>query len=107
MVSYSDKGPDEVRKAADKGVAEMNAYLTALNNSVKPIVAVIRGGCVGIGFTALTLVDFVYCSPDAFFMVPFMKSFQSPEGTSSLNFPAQMGKRKAVETLLLDKPMRA
>jgi enoyl-CoA hydratase/carnithine racemase len=53
----------------------MNALLTALNQSVKPIVVVVRGGAVGIWFTALSLVDFIYCSPDAFFMTPFMKTF--------------------------------
>ena len=48
--------------------------LDALNDSVKPIVSVVRGGAIGIGFTHLSLVDFVYCSPDAHFMVPFMKT---------------------------------
>ena len=36
-----------------------------------------------------------------------MKSFQSPEGTSTLNFPLQMGRRLANEVLLLDKPLTA
>lgn len=53
----------------------MNPFLRALNSSVKPIVAVVRGGCVGIAFTALSLVDFVYVSPDAYFITPFMKTF--------------------------------
>ena len=85
----------------------MNHYLNAINNSVKPIVAVVRGGAIGIAFTTLTLVDFLYVSPDAHFMTPFMKTFQSPEGSSTLNFPIQMGKRLAAEVLLLDKPLTA
>jgi len=36
-----------------------------------------------------------------------MKSFQSPEGTSTLNFPIQMGRRLASEVLLLDRPLTA
>lgn len=85
----------------------MNPYLRAINDSVKPVVSVVRGGALGIGFTTLSLVDFVFCGPDAHFMVPFMKTYQSPEGTSTLNFPAIMGKRMAAEVLLLDKTMTA
>jgi enoyl-CoA hydratase/carnithine racemase len=53
----------------------MNPLLKALNSSVKPIVAVIRGGAIGISFTMLSLVDFIYISPDAHFTTPFMKTF--------------------------------
>ena len=78
---------EENRELARVGIFDrMNALLTALNQSVKPIVVVVRGGAVGIWFTALSLVDFIYCSPDAFFMTPFMKTFQSPEGSSTLHF---------------------
>ncbi len=67
---------EENRKIAHEGIFDrMNHLLIALNKSVKPIIAVVRGGAVGIGFTALPLVDFIYCSPDAFFMTPFMKTF--------------------------------
>jgi enoyl-CoA hydratase/carnithine racemase len=85
----------------------MNPYLLAINESNKPIVAVVRGGCIGIAFTMLSLVDFVYVAPDAFFMTPFMKTFQSPEGTSTASFPEIFGKRKAAELLMLDKPLTA
>jgi enoyl-CoA hydratase/carnithine racemase len=53
----------------------MNPLLNALNSSVKPIVAVVRGGAIGIAFTMLSLVDFIFVSPDAHFMTPFMKTF--------------------------------
>ena len=49
-------------------------YLYALFDSVKPIVGVVRGGAIGFGFTVLSLFDFVYASPDAFFMTPFMQT---------------------------------
>ena len=85
----------------------MDMYSKALFYSTKPLIAVVRGGCVGIGFTHLGLFDFVYCSPDAYFMTPFMQSFQSPEGSSTLNFPIIMGKRLASEVLMLDKILYA
>lgn len=88
LVGMRDKTKEEQRTQGLDGIKnKMDPYLFALDNSVKPVVAVVRGMCIGIQFTMLTLVDFIYCSPDAVFQVPFMKSFQSPEGTSTLNFP--------------------
>ena len=69
--------------------------------------AIVRGGCHGIGFTMLSGIDFIYCSPDAVFQTPFMASMQTLEGSSSITFPMQFGYRKAREILMLDKPIRA
>ena len=48
--------------------------LLALNSCKKPIIAVVRGGSIGIGYTLLNHVTLIYCSPDATFKVPFMES---------------------------------
>ena len=108
LTNMLGKTKEEIKAASIDGIFNnMNPYLNALDNSVKPVVAVVRGMCLGIQFTMLTLADFIYCAPDAVFQTPFMKSFQSPEGTSTLNFPLQMGKRLASEVLLLDRPLTA
>jgi enoyl-CoA hydratase/carnithine racemase len=79
--------PGETEKNGRNAVfGSMVPFLTAIKNCEKPIVAVVRGGCHGIHFTPLTLCDFVYCGSDAMFSVPFVKSFQSPEGLSTVNF---------------------
>lgn len=49
-------------------------FLMTLNNSKKPIVTVVRGAAIGIGFTLTAHSTFIYCSPEARFMTPFMKS---------------------------------
>ena len=77
-------------------------FLMALARSVKPIVMVIRGGGIGIGFTMVAHSTFAYCSPEARFMTPFMKSGQSPEGTSTYMFPTQFGPKLANAILLGD-----
>ena len=53
----------------------------------KPIIAVVRGGALGIAFTLLSHVTLVYVAPDAKMRTPFMESGQSPEGTSTYLFP--------------------
>jgi enoyl-CoA hydratase/carnithine racemase len=44
----------------------------ALAKCKKPIVAVIRGGCYGMGFTLIQHATLVYCSADAKFKTPFI-----------------------------------
>ena len=95
-------------KFAEDGVNKiMVDMLLAMNNSVKPIVSVVRGGAIGIGFTLLAHSTFIYCAPDAFFKTPFMESGQSPEGTSTYLFPKQFCHRLANELLLSDKVLTA
>lgn len=100
--------PEDMAKDGAIGIFEnMNPYLNALNDSVKPVVGVVRGGAIGIGFTQLAMFDFLYVSPDAHFMTPFMKTCQSPEAASTLNFPKIFGSRLANEILLMDKVITA
>lgn len=68
LTSWAGKSKEELKKASLDGIFNnMNPYLNAINDSVKPVVAVVRGMCLGIQFTMLTLADFIYCSPDAVF----------------------------------------
>jgi enoyl-CoA hydratase/carnithine racemase len=82
-------------------------FITALYDLEKPLVVLVRGFAVGISFTMLSLADFVYCTPEVKFFTPFMSSFQSPEGSSSINFPKIFGGKMANEILLLDRPITA
>ena len=68
LAGWAGKGKEEIHKAGMDGIFNnMNPMLHAIDNSNKPVVAVVRGMCLGIQFTLLTLVDFIYCSPDAVF----------------------------------------
>lgn len=81
-------GFEKLLAIAEDGVLNiMVGMLMAMAKSVKPIVAVVRGAALGIGFTLLSHTHFLYCAPNATFMTPFMKSAQSPEGTSTLLLP--------------------
>lgn len=66
---------DELVDAASLGIEHrMVTNLMAIQKSRKPIVALIRGVAVGITFTAASLFDFIYCTPEAKFATPFMAS---------------------------------
>ena len=69
----------------------LERVLKALYDLEKPLVMLARGFCVGLGFTMLSLADFVYCTPETKFFTPFMQTYQSPEGGSSAFFPHYFG----------------
>ena len=79
----------------------------AIKNSNKPIVGFVRGWCVGIAYTLSPLFTFLYCTPDSKFLAPFSTSFQIPEGSSSISFPALVGQRKANEILFTSEVLNA
>ena len=90
----------------------MNLYavsqaIMAVKNSIKPIVGLVRGMSVGIGFTMGSLFTFLYCTPEAVFSAPFTKAIILPEGSSTFMFPKIFGQRKANEILLLSEPVTA
>ena len=67
--------PMERLQLMDTGVNDvMVKMLMAMANTVKPIVTVVRGAAIGVGFTLTAHSTFMYCSPEARFMTPFMKS---------------------------------
>lgn len=100
--------PEVMMKMADEGVNKvLHELMVVMINLEKPLIGVVNGSCYGIAFTMLSLADFVYCTKDATFCAPFIKSFQSPEGTSILSFPQIFGARKAAEILFLDKLVTA
>ena len=76
---------EETMEYAYKGACViMPNLIMTLAAIKKPIIAVVRGGCIGIGFTALGHVSMIYCTPEATFNTPFMESSQSPEGNSTM-----------------------
>ena len=56
---------EEKIEAVHMGAYQMMTCLFAIFRSKKPIVGLVRGQAIGIGFTTVGLFDFVYCTPDA------------------------------------------
>ena len=84
--SGSLKGDEKINQSSLGVEWNMVSCLKAIMRSKKPIVGLCRGQSIGIGFTTMGLFDFIYCTPEAQFSTPFLKSFQSPEGGSTLTF---------------------
>jgi enoyl-CoA hydratase/carnithine racemase len=66
-----------------KNIAEYAEYavnhvirrlLFSLIRSVKPVISMVRGFSVGFSFTMQAHATFIYASPEAYWMTPFIKS---------------------------------
>ena len=83
------------------------AFMTALLDCKKPVVAAVTGPAVGIGVTMLLHCDLVYVSDQAQLVLPFVKLGLVPEFGASLLLPRLMGQARAAHMLLLGEPIGA
>jgi len=80
------------------------AFMTALLDCDKPVVAAVTGAAIGIGATMLLHCDLVYVSDEARLAMPFTSLGLVAEFASSLVMPRLMGHPRAAEKLLLGDP---
>jgi peroxisomal 3,2-trans-enoyl-CoA isomerase len=91
----------------DMMIQNFEGFVDYLIKYPKILVAGINGPAIGMTFTVLFMFDFVLCADTAFFTAPFMQTYQTPEGCSSLTFPLMLGKSMASHLLINGGVMNA
>jgi peroxisomal 3,2-trans-enoyl-CoA isomerase len=84
----------------DEAIDGFEKLISFLINYPKVLIAGVNGPAVGVSFTMLNFFDMVLCSDTAFFTVPFIQTFQTPEGCSTIAFPLYLGKSMSGHLLL-------
>jgi enoyl-CoA hydratase/carnithine racemase len=95
--------------AASQGGAILHgfAFLKALVERDKPLIAAADGPAIGIGTTLMFHCDMVFASPSAVLQTPFVDLGLVPEAGSSLLGPRVLGHARAFELLVLGAPWSA
>lgn len=92
------------QEAATRGFIPFSRVLAAFD---KPLIAVVQGPAVGVGFTMLLHCDFVLVSTAARFRTPFVSLGIVPEAGSSFLLPARIGPQVATDMLFTGRWMAA
>ena len=81
------------------------AFIEAIIQFPKPLVAAVPGLAVGVGTTMLLHCDLVFVAQDAKLTTPFVNLALVPEAASSLIAPRLMGHARAFEMLVMGRPL--
>ncbi len=81
------------------------AFIEAIAQFPKPIVAAVPGLAVGVGTTMLLHCDLVFVAREARLTTPFVNLALVPEAASSLLMPAHIGHRRAFAMFALGGAM--
>ena len=83
------------------------AFLGALLEFPKPLLAAVNGNAVGVGTTMLLHCDVVVADPKASFSMPFASLGLVPEAGSSLLFPELVGYQRAAKIFMTGESFSA
>ena len=83
------------------------AFLGALLDFPKPLLAAVNGNAVGVGTTMLLHCDVVVADPHASFSMPFASLGLVPEAGSSLLFPELVGYQRAAKIFMTGESFSA
>jgi len=81
--------------AMGKGEAKAHAFIEAIAQFRKPIVAAVPGLAVGVGTTMLLHCDLVFVAETAKLTTPFVNLALTPEAASSILLPLRIGHQRA------------
>jgi enoyl-CoA hydratase/carnithine racemase len=83
------------------------AFLAAILEFPKPLLAAVKGNAIGVGTTMLLHCDVVVADPKTSFSMPFVSLGLVPEAGSSLLFPALVGYQRAAKIFLTGESFSA
>jgi 2-(1,2-epoxy-1,2-dihydrophenyl)acetyl-CoA isomerase len=89
--------PDSRRRYFEDRVTNLMPLIDAIRDNPKPIVAKVRGACVGLGFGLVNACDFAYAADTAFFSTAYVHLGAPPDGGLTHFLPLLVGTRKAME----------
>jgi 2-(1,2-epoxy-1,2-dihydrophenyl)acetyl-CoA isomerase len=99
-----DIGPT---KWLQQGTKKLAVVISTIRELPKPVIAAINGPAMGVGMSIAMACDLRIASDKALFGQAYTSVGLSPDGGWTLTVPRIVGFSKAMEMLLLDKPVNA
>jgi enoyl-CoA hydratase/carnithine racemase len=95
LLEMADAVPDDTAGSGRPDRSGFPAFVDALAEFPKPVLAAVNGAAVGLGFTMLAHCDLVLVSDRARLLAPFTTMGVAPEAASSYLLPRRMGRQQA------------
>lgn len=98
------EGRPDVYKALTE---RYHPIMHAIREIEKPVIAVVRGGAVGIGCSLALCCDLVVAAESSYFLLAFVNIGLAPDGGSSVFVPTKVGMARAAEMAMLGERISA
>lgn len=98
---------EEMKSSPEELDRAMSTFFSVLRTFPKPIVAKIKGPCVGEAFIMLLYCDLVYASDKALFSLPSVALGRTSRFGAAAIMAASAGITQAAEKLMLSEPITA
>jgi len=86
---------------------KLAVVISTIRELPKPVIAAVNGPAMGVGMSVAMACDLRIASDKATFVQAYTSVGLSPDGAWTLTVPRIIGLSKAMEMLLLDKPVNA
>ena len=95
------------RAVAADSVGQLHAWIEALRDCAKPVIAAVEGPAAGAGFSLVLACDLIVAAQSAQFIAAYVKVGLSPDGGMSWALSHSLPRQLATEILIEGKPVSA
>jgi len=106
LAAFSGAGAD-IRRVLRQMTVDLHGAISRLARLPAPVVAAVQGAAAGAGFSLTCACDLVLTSKSSKFTMSYTKAGLVPDGSSTYFLPRIVGRRRALELMLLNPVLTA
>jgi len=106
LASFADAG-DDMPRLLKELTKHLHSAISSLARCNAPVIAAVGGAAAGAGFSLTTAADLVVASESARFTLAYTQVGLTPDGSSTHFLPRLIGRRRALELMLLNRALTA
>lgn len=98
---------DDLARLLRHMTVDLHGAIARLARMRAPVIAAVQGAAAGAGFSLTTACDFVVAAQSAKFTMAYTRAGLAPDGSSTFFLPRLLGRRRALELMLLNPVLTA
>ena len=106
LTAFSSAG-DDLATVIKRMTVDLHAAISRLARMRAPVIAAVQGAAAGAGFSLVCACDLVVAARSAKFTMAYTRAGLVPDGSSTYFLPRLLGRRRALELMLLNPVLTA